>query len=240
MEFASSTARTCGRRIDGKRLALTQAEQAGDMVDIGIGQHHGADRRRTQRRIGARLQFRRLGDLLQYVGGGVEENPIASVGRSREARLRAPVHASDPVAGRAAQPVVAIPLRKTAARRSSNDLEPQRYRRLARLPIGGGKHSINVAAEIVHAKASHGSLPDERCVPRLAGHAPLRPTSWESFQQADTAKFRSPREPGTLSVWSSFSFIPPFVPAREGRSDFLDSHCWAPMCNGSSIVKMDK
>lgn len=44
-----------GHRVDGEELALAQADRARDVVDVGVGEHHGADGRRPQRPIDARL-----------------------------------------------------------------------------------------------------------------------------------------------------------------------------------------
>ena len=76
------------RCIDGEGLSLAQAQKAGDMVDIGIGEHHGPDGRRAQRRVRAGLQFGRPADLLANVGRGVEHDPAVPVGGGGKARLR--------------------------------------------------------------------------------------------------------------------------------------------------------
>ena len=49
------------------------------MVDVGVGQDDGLDRRIAQRARFDRLQFRRLVDLLADVGRGVEQYPIRAV-----------------------------------------------------------------------------------------------------------------------------------------------------------------
>ena len=55
-----------GSRVHGETMAFTQREQPPDMIDIGIGQHHIADRAATGRMPG--VQNGRLFDLLANVG----------------------------------------------------------------------------------------------------------------------------------------------------------------------------
>jgi hypothetical protein len=97
------------------------------MVNIGIGEHDGADRRRAQWRVRRRLQFGRLRDLLADVGGSVEENPANAIGRGGEARLRPLAYAGISGAGGTAQPEIAVPLGKTAAGRRSDDFQTHRH-----------------------------------------------------------------------------------------------------------------
>jgi hypothetical protein len=69
----------------------------------------------------------RLRDLLSDVGRGIEENPAAAVGRCGQARLRSLPHACASCPGGAAEPVVAVPLGKTAAGRRSDDFQTHRH-----------------------------------------------------------------------------------------------------------------
>ena len=75
-------------RVKLERLALAQRQQAGDVVDVAIGQHDRRDRAMPRRRF--RMQRRRRQDLLAQVGRGVEQDPALPVGADRERALRAP------------------------------------------------------------------------------------------------------------------------------------------------------
>ena len=74
------------RGVKGEDHALAQAQEAGHVIDIAVGQHHGGDRARAQAAIGARRQLRRGGELLAQVGRGVEQHPALPVPGSRPAR----------------------------------------------------------------------------------------------------------------------------------------------------------
>ncbi len=93
------------------------------MIDIGIGQDHGPDRGVAQSPAGLRLQLGRGCDLLADVGRGVEQHPALPVGRGCKAGLRARPDPHHPAARGAAEIVIAVPLRETAARRRPDDLQ---------------------------------------------------------------------------------------------------------------------
>ena len=66
--------------VEGKRLTLAQIEQAGDMIDIGIGQDDRGDRAGAQRIVRRGMQLPIVVDLLAQVGRGVEQDPMLSIG----------------------------------------------------------------------------------------------------------------------------------------------------------------
>ena len=104
-----------GGRANRERLTLPQAQQAGDLIDLGAGEDHGFDRAST--RSHARMQ--RLGSpkLLREVGRGVDQDPVFAVRRDREACLGARPNA---YVTRPCQPAcraTTVPLRKTSPRR---------------------------------------------------------------------------------------------------------------------------
>ena len=68
------------RAVDRKRLAFAQIDQAGDVIDVGIGHDDGLDRRIAQAAIDEGMQFRRVVDLLAQIGRRVEQHPVAAVG----------------------------------------------------------------------------------------------------------------------------------------------------------------
>ena len=104
---------------EAKGLAFAQGEEPRDVVDIGIGQDDGRDRRVSSGR--ARPQLGRRAELLRQVGRGVEENPALAVTGRGETRLGARYNAQVAVPGEGAVGAAAVPLRKAAASRRSED-----------------------------------------------------------------------------------------------------------------------
>jgi hypothetical protein len=97
------------------RRALTQAQQAGDLVDLTAGQHYGLDR--TAAQIAAGVQCRGGADLRAEIGGCVEQRPGLAVGRHCEPALGARFHPRIAGPRQGADRTIAIPLRISAARR---------------------------------------------------------------------------------------------------------------------------
>src|SRR3546814_9350730 len=99
------------------------AEQAGHVVDVAVGQHHGMDR--TVPHALARMKLAALEDLLAQVGRGVQQHPALAVGGDRyrglAGRGRQRVAAPRPLRSL----VVAVPLRE--ADRKSTRMNPSHY-----------------------------------------------------------------------------------------------------------------
>ena len=68
-------------RIKGERRAFAQMEQTGDGVDIGVGQHHGGNRRGPQ--AFEWMQASVPLDLLAQVRRCIDQHPAPAVGRER-------------------------------------------------------------------------------------------------------------------------------------------------------------
>ena len=68
-----------------KCLAFAQAQQAGDLIDLGAGQNHGFDR--AAARAGAGLQRRRLPICGAQIGRSIEQDPALAVSGDGEAGL---------------------------------------------------------------------------------------------------------------------------------------------------------
>ena len=114
------------RAPDRERLALAQGEQSRRVVDVGVGEQRGGDRRTPA--LAFRLHRGRRQDLLAQVDRGVEQQPALAVGADREARLRARLHAPIAVPGKAADAAVTIPLRHAATpSRAENERAEARW-----------------------------------------------------------------------------------------------------------------
>jgi len=64
--------------VDRKRLALTQEEQAENMVEISVGQQDCLDRAAAEARI-ARMQGGKILDLCAQIRRGIDQKPRFSV-----------------------------------------------------------------------------------------------------------------------------------------------------------------
>ena len=106
-----------GRAIEREFLALAQIEQAGDLVDLGAGEHHGRDRAVAQSL--ARLEHAGGGELGAQVGRGVEQRPVRAVGRHGYARLGAKLNPVVALPSEATDRATAIPLGIAPAGRST-------------------------------------------------------------------------------------------------------------------------
>ena len=80
MLLAFRIASTRAMRIDRERRALAHRQQAGDRIDLAIGQDHAGDRAVAQL-PGLGMQLRRGDQLLAQVGGGVDQEPVRAVAR---------------------------------------------------------------------------------------------------------------------------------------------------------------
>src|SRR6185437_5626373 len=105
--------------IDRKRRAFAHRKQARDRVDLAVGQDYASDRRMAERpkprmKLGGRYQ------LLAEVGGGVDEEPVPTVGAECDRGLRA-LQLRMVVSRGPAHLASAIPLRNAAARRGAQD-----------------------------------------------------------------------------------------------------------------------
>ena len=107
-----------GRAVERERLALAQIEQAGDLVDLGAGEHHRRDRAVAQSL--ARVERAGSGELGAQVGGGVEQHPVRAVGRYGYARLGAKLNPAVALPSEATDRATAIPLGIAPASRSTN------------------------------------------------------------------------------------------------------------------------
>lgn len=99
--------------IDRERRALAHREQAGDCIDLAIGEDHARNRAMSQLSVGW-MQLRRRDQLLAQIGGGVDEKPVHAVAGKRDrglcadqSRIGGPCLPADRTS--------AIPLRNTAA-----------------------------------------------------------------------------------------------------------------------------
>jgi hypothetical protein len=111
-------------------LALAQAQEPGDVVDVGAREHDGADRGIAARAAGPKVRV--VADLLRQVGGGVEQGPGAVIAGDGDARLGARRDARIAVPGERADGAAAIPLRKAAAGGGAED---------ERLRFGAGRRA---------------------------------------------------------------------------------------------------
>ena len=82
------------RRVNREPMTLAQVQQAGNRIDIAAGHHDPGNRRRSQ--PFARVQHRCRLDLQAQIGRGVQDEPIALVGRKPQSTpVCAREHASD-------------------------------------------------------------------------------------------------------------------------------------------------
>ena len=129
-ELASSTERTRSVRVEPQRLRFAQVEQSGNVIDVGVGQHHCLDWAVPQ--TFARMEERVVADLLAQIRRGVAEHPVGAVRAQRDGGLgprpRGRITAASPTAVR----VVAVPLGIAAARAGPqhSDLHGRRLYRL--------------------------------------------------------------------------------------------------------------
>src|SRR6056297_4152111 len=105
---------TCGEKREW--CLFTQAEKAGDMVDITIGQKNGGHWRVAQ---GPRVHLWIVQHLLTNVRRGVENAPRVPIQRNRQRGL--PGTWNFPVPGIDAVPASAIPLRQAASSGCAQD-----------------------------------------------------------------------------------------------------------------------
>ena len=94
-----------------KRMAFAQRQQATDVVDVGVGQHHVADRTVARRTAG--MQGIDCGNLLPDIGRAVQETPGAAVRRNRQPGLGAALYTGIARPGELTNAATAIPLRTT-------------------------------------------------------------------------------------------------------------------------------
>ena len=120
--------------------ALAQHRQSPDVVDVGIGEEHAADRRTARR---TRVQRYEGFDLLGDVGRAVEEQPAFTVGAYRQTRLRAARRAAG--ARLAAVKASAVPLRHAAAGGRTQD--PNDHARRATSATSSEEPSRNATTE---------------------------------------------------------------------------------------------
>ena len=92
-------------------------QQAGDVIDLRVHQQHRGDAAVAQRP--RRLKLGVVADLGQDVGRGIDQQPVAAVGRDRDRRLGARCGADAATAQPVALRAVAVPLRKAAPGRRS-------------------------------------------------------------------------------------------------------------------------
>jgi hypothetical protein len=105
-------------------LPFPQIEQSGDMIHIGIGQHHRLER--AVAKPGVRIGSERgmCGKLLPQVRGSVKQAPIRAVGAYGERGLAARLQARQATPDIRAIATCAVPLRKASPRsRSQNPYE---------------------------------------------------------------------------------------------------------------------
>jgi hypothetical protein len=119
-----------GEGHEPEGLALAQAQEPGDVVDVGARDDDGADRGIAQRTAGPKGRI--VTDLLRQVGRGVEERPGAVIAGDGDARLGARRDARVAVPGERADGTAAIPLREAAAGRGAED---------ERLRFGAGRRA---------------------------------------------------------------------------------------------------
>jgi len=115
------------RAVDREWLGLAQVDEAGDVVDVRIGDDDGLDRRIAQRAVLVGMEFRRLVDLLAQIGRGVEQHPVLAVGADGEGRLCARAIALRAGADGRRMDAVAVPLRETAARGRAENFDEHGY-----------------------------------------------------------------------------------------------------------------
>ncbi len=112
--------------IERKWRTLAHREQAGDRVDLAIGQDHAGNRTVAELTI-LGMQLRRGSELLAQIGRGVDEKPVRAVAAHRDRGLRAPevwLLASRRPANRTS----AIPLRYAAAGCGAQDDDAEHER----------------------------------------------------------------------------------------------------------------
>src|SRR5450631_2420582 len=100
-------------------LLFTQGQKPGEMIDIGVGNKNRLDRRLPLR--ATRVQARRSDDLLAEIWRGIQKQPAGAVSTDGERGLAARLDAFIPAPGQLANRAEAIPLRKAAARRRTQD-----------------------------------------------------------------------------------------------------------------------
>lgn len=108
--------------VDRQRLpVLAQHQEAGDVIDLRIHQHHPGNA--CVARLTRRLQRRRVAQLVEDVGGGVDQHPVLCVVAQGDRRLRARRGAQCAVAYAIAIAAIAVPLGKATACSRSKDPE---------------------------------------------------------------------------------------------------------------------
>ncbi len=103
----------CAPQHEG--LAFPHRQQAGDVIDLGAGQHDRAHRRIAQ--AFARPKALVLQQLLTCVGRCVEHDPALAIGAHGDRSLCTPLGARGPFPSALAGRRIAIPLRKASAGR---------------------------------------------------------------------------------------------------------------------------
>jgi len=93
-------------------LALAQSQKARRGIDLGVGQHDGADWRMAA--IAFRVESRRSQDLLAQIDRGVEQQLVFSVNAEGDAHLRARLDPPVAAPGETADATAAVPLRHAA------------------------------------------------------------------------------------------------------------------------------
>ncbi|MDT4824400.1 hypothetical protein FQZ97_576470 [compost metagenome] len=105
---------------DRVRAALTQAEQAGDVVDLAVEQDDRLDSGIP--RAAGRLQRREGFELGADVRRGVAQHPVAAVGAEGDGRLGARLGTHLATAHAAAVVAIAVPLGEAATGSRAKDL----------------------------------------------------------------------------------------------------------------------
>src|SRR5262249_2714442 len=109
----------CRGRQQAKRLALTQREQTRRLIDLGAGEDNGRDRAGAP--VGFWMESGSGANLRAQIGRSVDQEPLLAVGGHGEARLRGRFHGRLARPREAANRTATIPLRKTTARRRTED-----------------------------------------------------------------------------------------------------------------------
>ena len=133
------------------RLAmLAQHVEAGGVVDLGIDQHDRRDAGVAQR--ARRLQRREAPDLLQHVGGGVEQHPVLVVATGGNRRLGTGLGADASLAQAVAVGAVAVPLRKATTGCGAEHADLHRFSCLVSRRDGGRSQAPPTASTTVPAR----------------------------------------------------------------------------------------
>ena len=109
-----------GGGIDAQRLEFAQQKQSDDVIEIGIGERDAGNGRMAHAL--ARMQFRHGLDLSSQVRRGTQQEPRVSVLRDRNLRLRARLAVECARSHGAAIMAGAVPLRKRATGRGTENL----------------------------------------------------------------------------------------------------------------------